>query len=225
MRILLVEDARQLRESLGLGLRKAGYAVDASADGEEGLWLAESNPYDVIILDLMLPKLDGLSVLKRLREQGLNTHVLILTARETVADRVQGLKAGADDYLTKPFALEELLARVEALIRRGRETKNPALAVGDLTIDTGAHTVSRNGRSVALTPREYAVLEFLAHRQGQPVSRTDIEEHIYDENADLFSNVVDSTICTLRKKLQDAGCPPVIHTRRGLGYVLDRQGS
>jgi DNA-binding response OmpR family regulator len=215
---LLLEDSRHLQRSVSTALRKSGYAVDLTGDGEEGLWRAQSNDYDVIILDLMLPRLDGLTVLRRLRAGGQQTHVLILTAKDTLDDRVRGLQLGGDDYLVKPFALEELLARVEALCRRAYQRKSPRLAIRDLALDTGAKTVTRGGQPIELTPREYALLEYLARRQGEVVARAEIEEHIYSAEADLMSNVVDSAICSLRRKL---GAPSLIHTRRGLGYVLD----
>jgi DNA-binding response OmpR family regulator len=218
MRILVVEDSPRLQRTLGMALRNSGYAVDVCGDGEEGLWLAGNNDYDAVVLDIMLPKRDGLSVLAELRSRGRTTHVLLLTARDTVADRVQGLRAGADDYLVKPFALEELLARVEALCRRAYGTKAPNLTVGDLEIDPLARRVQRAGQAIELTAREYLLLEYLARRSGQTVTRPEIEEHIYAGEVELMSNAVDSAICSLRKKL--AG-KPIIHTRRGLGYVLD----
>jgi DNA-binding response OmpR family regulator len=221
MRILIVEDSARLQRSLGTALRKSGYAVDVASDGETGLWQALSNDFDVIILDLMLPKRDGLSVLAELRRQGKTTHVLLLTARDTVADRVQGLQSGADDYLVKPFALEELLARVQALCRRAYGSKQNRLVIADLEIDTLARTAKRAGQPIVLTAREYHLLEYLARRHGQVVSRSEIEEHIYDDQVDPMSNVVDSAICSLRKKLGAASDAPIIHTRRGLGYVLD----
>ncbi len=221
MRVLLVEDSVRLQRSLGTALRKSGYAVDVAADGEAGLWQAQSNDFDVIILDLMLPKRDGLSVLAELRRQGKSTHVLLLTARDTVADRVQGLQTGADDYLVKPFALEELLARVQALCRRAYGSKQSRVAIADLEIDTLARTARRAGQAIVLTAREYHLLEYLARRRGQVVSRSEIEEHIYDDQVDPMSNVVDSAICSLRKKLGAASDAPLIRTRRGLGYVLE----
>lgn len=209
-----------LRESLAQGLREAGYAVDAAADGEEGLWLAESNPYDVLILDLMLPKLDGLSLLKKLREKNNHTHVLILTARDAPDDRVRGLDLGADDYLPKPFVLAELLARVRALVRRKYQIKSPTVCVADLEVDTSARRVRRGGRVIDLSPREYVFLEFLAARAGTVVTRSDLWEHLYDFNAESDSNVVDVFIAHLRKKIEEPGRPRLIHTRRGHGYVL-----
>jgi len=222
MRILIVEDSQRLQRTLGTALRRSGYAVDVAGDGEEGLWLAESNAYDAIVLDVMLPKRDGLDVLRTLRASGRPAHVLLLTARDAVADRVAGLHAGADDYLVKPFALEELLARVQALCRRAYGTKQPRLTVADLEIDPGARTARRAGQAVELTAREYQLLEYLARRRGEVVSRSEIEAHIYDGQVDPMSNVVDSAICLLRKKIAvTPAAAPLIHTRRGHGYVLD----
>lgn len=225
MRLLFIEDSARLQASVGRGLRRAGYAVDVIGDGEEGLWLAESNQYDVIILDLMLPRLDGLSVLRGLRAKHNETHVLILTAKDTVENRVSGLQAGADDYLIKPFAFEELLARVQALCRRSYQRKNPRIMIGDLQIDTAARLVARKGRKIELTPREFMLVEFLALRRGQVVSRTEIEAHIYADSADLMSNTVDSAICLLRKKITPPGGVSLIHTRRGMGYVMESESA
>jgi DNA-binding response OmpR family regulator len=220
MRILLVEDSPRLQRSIGAGLRRANYAVDVAGDGEEGLWRAVSDEYDVIVLYLMLPRLDGLSLLERLRTRGKNTHVLILTARDAVEDRVRGLQMGGDDYLVKPFAFEELLARIQALVRRCHAQKNPSIRVGPLEINTSARSVALRGSPVGLAPREYALLEYLARRQGVVVSRTEIEAHIYDDAAELMSNVVDSAVCALRRKIDVPGRPSLIQTRRGMGYVL-----
>ena len=221
MRVLLIEDSTRLQNAVSRALRHSGYAADVTGDGEDGLWLATSNDYDVIILDLMLPSLDGLTLLRRLRAAERPTHVLVLTAKDTVNDRVLGLESGADDYLVKPFALEELLARVQALCRRGYQRKNPEITVLDLHINTAARTVVRQGRPLDLTPREFMLLEYLALRRGQVVSRTDIEAHLYPDSAELMSNVVDSAICILRKKITLPGALPLIHTRRGMGYVLE----
>jgi len=220
MRLLLVEDSERLQRSLGTGLRRAGHAVDVTGTGTDGLWRATGTDYDVLILDVMLPGLDGLSVLRQLRERGRDTHVLLLTARDTVEDRVTGLRAGADDYLVKPFAFDELLARVEALGRRQRGRKDPVLRVADLELDTGARTVRRAGRPIPLLPREYALLAYLAGRAGEVVSRADIEAHIYDDRVEPMSNVVDSAVCALRRKVDPPGGPSLITTRRRLGYVL-----
>ncbi len=224
MRVLLVEDYAPVRNSVTQGLREAGFAVDAASEGEEGLWYATSNEYDVIVLDLMLPKIDGLTILSRLRQAGNAAAVLILTARDALDDRVKGLNLGADDYLVKPFAFEELLARVRAMVRRKYEAKDPVIRIEDLEIDTSARTVRRAEKVIELTAREYALLQFLALRRGQVVSRTDIWEHVYDFNAVTESNVVDVYIGYLRKKIERPDLPKLIHTRRGQGYVLGDLG-
>ena len=220
MRILVVEDFHPLRESLVQGLREAGYAVDESADGQDGLWRAQSGEHDVIVLDLMLPKVDGLTIIKTLRRQKSPAHVLALTAKDTAEDRVRGLDLGADDYLVKPFVFAELLARVKALVRRKYETKSTVVRVADLEVDTTRRTVRRGGRAVDLSGREYALLEYLAANADRVVSRTDIWQHVYDFNASLESNVVDVYIGLLRKKIERPGEPRLIHTKRGQGYLL-----
>jgi DNA-binding response OmpR family regulator len=220
MRILLVEDSVRLQRSITTGLRSSGFAVDASGDGTEGLRMAQSVDYDVMILDLTLPGLDGLEVLKQLRRAKSATHVLILTARDSVDDRVLGLRTGADDYLVKPFAFAELVARVDALVRRRHGVKNPSLRFGSVEIDTAAKMVRVDGRGIELAPREYALLEYLALREGQLVNRTEIETHIYDARVDPLSNVVDAAIYALRKKIDPPGLPSFIQTRRGQGYVF-----
>ena len=217
MRALVVEDSLPIRTAIRDGLAEQGFAVDVAANGEDGLWLAEQNPYDIIVLDIMLPLIDGLEVLRRLRGKGSKVAVLLLTARDTVEDRVTGLDTGADDYLVKPFAFAELLARVRTLVRRRYDAKDPVLRVDDLVIDTVKRRVKRGEASVALSPREYALLEYLALRAGELVTRTDIWEHVYDFRSDAQSNVVDVYVSYLRKKL---GPPSLIHTRRGQGYVL-----
>jgi DNA-binding response OmpR family regulator len=223
MRLLLIEDYKPLQKSLVQGLREANFAVDFTGDGRVGLWYAKSNDYDVIILDLMLPGLDGLSILKKLRALGNTTHILILTAKDTLEDKVSGLELGADDYLIKPFEFRELLARLRALIRRDYKKKSPQLTIEDLTIDLNRQEVCRNGRSLALTAREYALLEYLAVRAGEVVTRTDIWEHVYEFNSTASSNVVDVYIGYLRKKVEKAGKPPLIHTIRGRGYLLGKR--
>jgi DNA-binding response OmpR family regulator len=220
MRVLVVEDYAPVRDSVTQALREAGYAVDASGDGREGLWYARSGGHDVIILDIALPSRDGLSVLRDLRREGDKTPVLLLTARDTVSDRVEGLNAGADDYLVKPFALEELLARVRALLRRKYDSADAVLKVRDLEIDTNGCKVTRAGEEIKLTTREYVLLEFLAHRSGEIVSRRDIWDHVWDFQATVESNVVDVYIGYLRKKLERPGRPRLIHTHRGQGYQL-----
>lgn len=209
-----------LQHAVRQGLEEAGFAVDVASDGQEALWFARSGDYDAIILDLMLPKVDGLRVLTLLRQGGSAAHALILTAKDTIEDRVKGLDLGADDYLVKPFAMEELLARVRALVRRKYNTKDPMIRIADLQINTATHAVERSGRQIELTAREYALLEFLAVRAGEVVSRTAILEHLYDFDAAAESNVVDVYIGYLRKKIEREGLPPLIHTRRGEGYVL-----
>lgn len=194
--------------------------MDAAYDGEEGDYKARTADYDVIILDLMLPKEDGLSLLQRWRKEGIKTHVLILTARGAIDDKVRGLDLGADDYLTKPFELEELLARLRALIRRNHQIKDPVLRIHDLEINTTARTVKRSGKAIPLTPREYALLEFLAYHHGKVVSRSMIWEHLYDEHDENTSNVVDVYIRYLRNKIDKDHEPPLIMTRWGEGYLL-----
>jgi DNA-binding response OmpR family regulator len=223
MRLLLVEDYEPLRQSVSQGLREAGFAVDTSADGEEGLWYARSNDYDAIVLDVMLPVIDGLTVLTRLRQAGKTAPVLLLTARDTVADRVGGLDSGADDYLVKPFAFQELLARIRALIRRRYDAPDPVLRVADLEIDTGSRTVRRAGLRIDLTAREYALLELLAMRAGRVVTRTEIWEHLYEFDSSADSNVVDVYVGYLRRKIERPDLPRLIHTRRGQGYLLGEQ--
>lgn len=220
MRLLVIEDSQRLRRWISRGLRDAGFSVDEAGDGEEGLKLAAANGYDAIVLDLMLPGMDGLTLLETLRRAGRSEHVLILTAKDTVEDRVHGLSLGADDYLVKPFAFAELVARIQALVRRRYGVKQPQIAIGDLEIDTVARVVRRYGRPIALRPREYALLELLAMHRGELVSRTLIEQHIYDERVQPMSNVVDNAVCALRRKIDVAEKPSLIETRRGMGYVL-----
>ena len=220
MRVLVVEDFEPLRESIVQGLREAGYAVDSAANGTDGLWHAESDEHDVIIPDVMLPGLDGLSVLKSLRRKRCPSQVLLLTAKGTLDDKVRGFDEGADDYLVKPFEFPELLARVKALVRRKYEVNGTVLRIFDLEIDTVQRIVKRAGRMIDLSGREYALLEYLAHNAGRTVSRTDIWKHVYDFNASLESNVVDVFIGTLRKKVEHPDLSRLIHTRRGQGYRL-----
>ena len=220
MRLLVVEDYIPLQKSLQQGLKEAGYAVDVTGDGEEGLWYSRSNDYDVIILDLMLPGMDGLSILRKIREEGRQSHVLILTAKGDLEDKVNGLNLGADDYLIKPFAFDELLARVRALVRRSYRKKRPQIEVEDMRIELSTQKVYRSGREITLTLREYALLEYLAMRAGEIVSRTDIWEHVYEFNSTASSNVVDVYVGYLRKKTGQKGKPELIHTVRGRGYML-----
>jgi len=220
MRLLIIEDYRPLQQSLEKGLREAGFAVDVAGDGQEGLWYAMGDDYDVIILDLMLPKINGLDILRKLRTADRKNHVLILTAKDAVEDRVAGLNLGADDYLVKPFAFEELLARIRALIRRRYVAKNPCIDIDDLRINLTDRKVWRDEKEIQLTPREYALLEYLALKANQTVSRTEIWEHVYEFNSDASSNVVDVYIGYLRKKIERTGKPAMIRTVRGRGYIL-----
>lgn len=220
MRLLIVEDYKPLQKSLSKGLREAGFAVDVTGDGNEGLWYATSNDYDVIILDIMLPGIDGTTILKKLRKDGSETHILMLTAKDAIEDKVGCLDLGADDYLVKPFAFDELVARIRALVRRKYREKNPSLTIADLTIDLAKQKVSRGESHVILTSREYALLEYLSMRAGQVVSRTDIWEHVYEFNSTASSNVVDVYIGYLRKKIETDGKPLLLHTIRGSGYML-----
>jgi len=215
MRILVVEDEPDLLQVVATTLREAGYAVDAAADGEDGLFKAKTWEYDAIVLDLNLPKLDGWSVLQRLRTVK-RTPVLILTARDTVSDRVRGLNSGADDYLVKPFALSELLARIRALIRRSAGQAVAVIEIGDVCIDTVAKTVTRNEDLVPLTPTEYALVELLAMHRQKLVSRTTIYDHLFDEGDDSLSNLVDVHVSNIRKKLGRE----FVTTRRGQGYMI-----
>jgi DNA-binding response OmpR family regulator len=220
MRILVIEDSGPIRKSLAQGLREAGYAVDEAADGEIGLWHAQSDEHDVIILDLMLPKTDGLAVLKTLRQRRCPAHILILTAKDTAEDVVHGLESGADDYLVKPFHFGELLARIKALIRRRYQTKDTMIRVGDMELDLSGRRVRRGGRRIDLSAKEYVLLEYLALNSGRIVSRTEIWQHVYDVNAVPESNVVDVLVGRVRAKVQSDDKPPLIHTRRGMGYLL-----
>ena len=220
MRVLLIEDHKPLVRALRQGLEEEGFAVDTACDGEEGDFKARSAEYDAVILDLMLPKVDGLTLLQRWRHDGLKTHVLVLTARGGIDDKVRGLDLGADDYLAKPFELEELFARLRALIRRGHQVKDPVLRIHDLEIDTAGRTVKRAGQTIHLTPREFALLEFLAFHRGKVVSRTMIWDHLYDEQDENTSNVVDVYIRYLRNKIDKGFDPPLIQTRWGEGYLL-----
>ena len=220
MRVLVVEDAWPMAEALAKGLREQGYAVDLARDGESALDHAAVNDYDLVVLDVMLPHRDGLSVCRELRARGAGTPVLMLTARDGVEDRVAGLDAGADDYLIKPFAFKELLARVRALLRRHREVRPPQLTLADLTLDTASREAQRAGRVVQLTAKEYALLEYLMLHAGEVISRERISEHVWDESFDPFSNLIEVYIQRLRKKIDDGAAVKLIHTQRGAGYWL-----
>ncbi len=221
MRAVIIEDDQTIAEFVARGLREAGFAVDHAADGESGLELASSGEYDVAIVDLMLPKLDGLGVIAAMRRRDLRTPVLILSARRTVDDRVKGLEAGGDDYLTKPFAMAELVARVQALIRRSTGAPSATrLVAGDLTIDLLTREVTRGDRAIDLRPREFTLLEYLARHPGRVISKSMILSQIWNYNFDPRTNVVDVLVHRLRQKVDGPGEKPLIETKRGVGYVL-----
>ena len=222
MKLLVIEDSERLLKSLGEGLRRSGFAVDLVSDGEAGLRFALGADYDVIVLDLMLPKLDGLTVLQRLRNHGRNTGVLILSAKDQVQDRIRGLKLGADDYLIKPFAFEELQARIQALVRRQYENRNPAIQLGCITLNTALHQVTCAGSEIKLTPNEHALLEYLALNCGRVASIKSLEDHLYDSDAAVSSNAIEAHISGLRRKLRAAGATDLIKTRRGFGYYIEQ---
>lgn len=220
MRILVIEDDMNLAGVISRGLRKHSYAADIAVDGEHGLFLAQTSDYDLVILDVMMPKLNGFEVCRQLRTGGSHFPILMLTARDAVADRVEGLDSGADDYLVKPFDFVELLARVRALLRRRPNWTDERTAVADLTLDRSTRTATRSSRKIALTAKEYSLLEFLMEHAGRVVTREQIAEHVWDLNFDAFSNVIDVYIKRLRQKIDLEGEPPLIHTRRGMGYIL-----
>jgi two-component system copper resistance phosphate regulon response regulator CusR len=220
MRILVAEDHGSLARSIASGLREEGFAVDLTGLGDEALRLGQANPYDCIVLDIMLPDRDGWSVVQHLRRGSCQCPILLLTARDAIEDRVKGLNLGADDYLVKPFAWDELVARVRALVRRGHGQKSTLVKVADLEIDTAAKAVRRDGRSITLSAKEYALLEYLVHREGRVVTRAEIWDHLYDQADEAGSNVVDVYIGYLRAKIDREHVVKLIHTRRGLGYIL-----
>jgi len=220
MRVLLVEDDRKAARLLTRGLQEEGFVVDVASTGEEGEERATVNEYDVIVLDWLLPGKDGLAVCRTLRASGNSIPILMLTARDSVVDRVSGLRTGADDYLTKPFAFAELLARVRALLRRSRVAHPSVLRVADLTLDPATRRVARAGLSVTLTPREYAILEVLMRASGEVVSRTRLAERVWDEASDVLDNLVDAHVSHLRKKIDRGTGRPLLHTVRGVGYRL-----
>jgi two-component system, OmpR family, copper resistance phosphate regulon response regulator CusR len=220
MRLLLVEDEKKIANFIERGLKEQHYVVDVAYDGEKGGFLADVNEYDLIILDIMLPKVDGLSLCRDIRKKRSEVPVLMLTAKDRVTDKVKGLEGGADDYLTKPFAFEELLARVVALLRRKNSTKSTLLKVADLELDQLKRTVKRGGRDITLTSKEYALLEYLMLHTGQVVTRTMISEHVWNEDYDSFTNIVDVYINHLRNKIDKESKKPLIHSVRGSGYVL-----
>ena len=221
MKILLIEDSPKLLRAIGLGLRKLGYAVDGVADGKEGWDYARLNEYDVIVLDLMLPGMDGLSILRNLRAKGKQTHVLILSAKDQVEDRVCGLQLGADDYMIKPFSFDELSARIGTLVRRRHGCKNPAISVRSLTLNTATRDVAGTKGRIHLTAGEYASLEHLVLNRGRVVSKDQLLEALHDSEACPGPNVIEVMVCTLRKKLATGGEESVVETRRGYGYLVE----
>jgi len=221
VRILLIEDDVRISNFIAKGLRENSYAVDSASDGEEALYQASINDYDVMILDVMIPKKDGFTVCDEIRKSGLKTPILMLTARDSIDDRITGLDSGADDYLVKPFDFKELLARLRALLRRNGDFRPPRIVVADLEIDTTARRVWRGGDEITLTGKEYALLEYLAREQNKVVGRAEIAEHVWDENFDAFSNLIEVYIKRLRTKIDDGHEARLIHTRRGAGYILE----
>jgi two-component system copper resistance phosphate regulon response regulator CusR len=220
MRILIAEDVAKVANHIRQGLEAEGYSVDVANDGEEALWLAGTHPYDVLVLDVMMPSKDGFSVVRQLRRKEIMTPVLFLTSRAEVEDRVRGLDAGGDDYLTKPFSMAELLARLRALLRRQRPQATNLIRVADLELDLVAHHAIRGGEQIELTRREFALLEFLMSASPHPVSKTAIVEHVWDQHFDSQTNVVNVYIKHLRNKIDCAGRKPLLHTLRGVGFVL-----
>jgi two-component system copper resistance phosphate regulon response regulator CusR len=220
MRVLVVEDDARIARFVSKGLREQAYAVDVASDGDDALYKAAISDYDAVILDVMIPGRDGFEVCRELRAAGSTVPVIMVTARDAVGDRVTGLDTGADDYLTKPFEVAELLARLRALLRRGHMVRPPKIKIADLVIDTQAHSVIRGDRQVKLTAKEYALLEYLAREQGRVLTRSEIAEHVWDENFDPFSNLIDVNVNRLRRKIDDGFPTPLIHTRRGEGYML-----
>ena len=222
MRILVVEDEKKVAGFIKKGLEEETYAVDATYDGEDGLHLGLEGQYDLIILDIMLPKMDGLEVLSQLRSQGSDVPILLLTAKDAVDDRVTGLNKGADDYLTKPFAFSELLARVRVLLRRGKAEVKTTLQILDLTLDLVSHKVNRGGDEIELTGKEYGLLEYFMRNQEKVLTRTMIAEHVWDYNFDTFTNVIDVYINHLRNKIDKGRQVKLLHTLRGVGYIMKK---
>jgi DNA-binding response OmpR family regulator len=220
MRLLLVEDDARIARFVAKGLREQAYAVDVAATGDDALYQAAVNTYDLVILDVMIPGRDGFAVCRELRKSGQRMPILMLTARDAVEDRIAGLDHGADDYLTKPFEFRELLARLRALLRRSGELHTAKIAIADLVLDTGAQSAMRAGRHVTLTAKEYALLEYLARNAGRVVGRAEIAEHVWDETFDPFSNLIEVYINRLRRKIDAESAKPLLQTRRGAGYVL-----
>ncbi len=220
MRLLIVEDEKSLADILKKGLEEEGYAVDVAYDGEDGLFKAENEASDLIILDIMLPVIDGITILKNVRQKGILTPVLMLTAKDTITDKITGLDGGADDYLTKPFSFDELLARIRALVRRNSQAGTSMIIIEDLVIDMAAHQVQRGGNPVLLSAKEYALLEYMAIHKNKVLSRTVLTEHIYDQDFDLDSNVIDVFVNRIRNKIDRESDKKLIQTIRGAGYML-----
>lgn len=225
MRVLLVEDDPRIARFVAKGLREQAYAVDAVETGEQALYQAAINTYDLVVLDVMIPEPDGFTVCKELRNAGQRMPILMLTARDAVEDRIEGLDRGADDYLTKPFEFRELLARLRALLRRPSGLQPSRLTVADLIVDTAGQTVSRGGAAIPMTAKEYALTEFLARNAGRVVGRAEIAEHVWDEEFDPFSNLIEVYVNRVRRKIDGGGAKPLLHTRRGAGYVLSANES
>jgi heavy metal response regulator len=223
MRILIIEDEQKVAEFIKRGLKEEGYAVDVALDGEEGYFQATTNLYDAILLDLMLPKLDGLSLCRKLRQENIHTPILMLTAKDSVKDKVKGLDSGADDYLPKPFSFEELLARIRAILRKGKNQQPTQLQVADLVLDLLNHKVYRAQAEINLTAKEYALLEYFMRNTGNIITRTMISEHVWDINFDTFTNVIDVYVNYLRNKIDKGHKNKLIHTIRGRGYILKEE--
>lgn len=221
MKLLIIEDSERLRRSLGLGLRSAGFAIDLAADGQEGLAFVEVNTYDVIVLDLMLPRLDGLTLLKTMRSQGNHSDVLILSAKDQIEDRVRGLELGADDYMIKPFAFDELCARIKTLGRRRHNVKSPIISLGEISVDTARRQATNSIGPLPLTPTEYELLECLALRRGRVISKEQLRDWLYDSNSEACSNVIEVLVSTLRKKLRLVTREDIVKTQRGFGYIIE----
>jgi heavy metal response regulator len=220
MRILVIEDEKKVAHFIKKGLEEEHYAVDTAYDGETGLYMTEVNEYDLVVLDLMIPKIDGLEVLKRIRANKNTVTILVLTAKDTVEDIVRGLDSGCDDYLTKPFEFKEFLARIRALLRRENVEKEPALKIADLTLSLVTHKVTRKGEEIELTSKEYALLEYFVRNPDKVLTRTMISEHVWDYHFDSMTNVIDVYVNYLRKKIDKGFEPKLIHTIRGVGYIL-----
>lgn len=221
MRILLVDDERKVADFIKKGLAEEGYAVDCAADGKEGMFMAEESNYDLIVLDILLPQFDGFQICRRLREKGISSRIIMLTAMDSTEDKIKGLDTGADDYLTKPFSFEELLARIRALLRRGQSGTQAKLEVADLTLDPKTRQVVRAGKEIKLSNKEYAILEYFMRNPGRVLTRTLLSEHVWNYDFESYTNVVDVYVNYLRNKIDRDFKPKLIHTVRGVGYVLE----